>query len=96
MVLPIQMYQLTHSTVMVGLLGVVEFVPLLLVAFVGGAKADRFNRGHLMIGCDTLLTVVLEVLTANALAPHPHVPLLLLQPGYSPRLTPCNGPPSKQ
>src|SRR5277367_1157490 len=39
-VLPIQMYQLTRSTVMVGLLGVA--VPLLLVAFLGGAVADHF------------------------------------------------------
>jgi MFS family permease len=75
-VLPIQMYQLTRSTVMVGLLGVAEFVPLLLVAFFGGVVADHFNRRHIILGCDSLLAVVLCVLTLNALAPHPHVPFL--------------------
>ena len=66
---------------MVGLLGVAEFVPLLLVAFLGGAMADHFNRRHVILGCDSLLTVVLGVLTVNALAPHPHVPLLFAAAG---------------
>lgn len=35
--LPYQMYQLTHSSFAVGLLGLVELVPLLLTAFVGAA-----------------------------------------------------------
>src|SRR5258708_23610921 len=38
-VLPWQMYQLTKSSLAVGLLGVAEFVPFLFMAFVGGALA---------------------------------------------------------
>src|ERR1041384_752545 len=75
-VLPVQMYRLTHSTVMVGLLSVAEFVPMLLVAFVGGALADHFNRRDILLVCDTSMSVVLAVLTANALRPHPDVWLL--------------------
>jgi MFS family permease len=77
-VLPIQMYQLTHSTVMVGLLSVAEFVPMLLVAFFAGALADHFNRRHLLLGCDSLMSVTLVMLTANALLPRAHIELLFV------------------
>ena len=43
-VLPLQMWQLTKSTALVGLLGVAEFVPMLLFAFLGGALADSVDR----------------------------------------------------
>ena len=72
-VLPIQMYHLTQSTVMVGLISVAEFIPLLLVAFFSGALADRFNRRRILIGCDSLMIVGLGMLMVNALLPHPHV-----------------------
>src|SRR5947209_14236787 len=55
-VLLIQMYQLTHSTVMVGLLSVAEFAPMLLVAFFAGAFADHFDRRQIILGCDSLMT----------------------------------------
>src|SRR5947208_3390417 len=75
-VLPIQVYQLTQSTVMVGLLGVAEFTPMLLVAFFGGALADHFNRRDILLACDALMAVVLAMLTLNALLPRPHIPVL--------------------
>jgi MFS family permease len=75
-VLPIQIYQLTRSTVMVGLLGVAEFVPMLLVAFFGGVLADHFNRRNILLGCDLLMAMVLAMLTVNAILPHPHIPPL--------------------
>lgn len=75
-VLPVQMYQLTKSSVMVGLLGVAEFVPMLLMAFLGGVLADRFNRRRLLMLADTLMTATLVALTLNALQPAPNVNLL--------------------
>jgi MFS family permease len=75
-VLPVQMYRLTHSTVMVGLISLAEFVPLFLVAFFAGALADRFNRRDILIGCDSLMIVALAILTVNALLPHPYFQLL--------------------
>ena len=38
--IPYQTYQLTHSSLLVGLLGAVELVPLLTSALIGGALAD--------------------------------------------------------
>jgi MFS family permease len=47
--IPFQMYQLTQSTFYVGLLGVVQLVPLVLSGIWGGALADSLNRKKLAI-----------------------------------------------
>ena len=46
---PYQVYQRTHSTLAVGLLGAVELVPLLFMALAGGAYADAHDRRRLLI-----------------------------------------------
>lgn len=53
--LPYQMYQLTHSSLQVGLLGLAELIPLLLTAFIGGALADSVDRRRMVIVTDILL-----------------------------------------
>jgi MFS family permease len=57
-------------------MGVVQFVPLLVLAFIGGALADSFNRRWLvqitefgLAGCSALLAL-------NAALPHPQLWLL--------------------
>jgi len=42
--IPYQVAKLTDDPLMVGLLGVCELVPLLVMAFVGGALADYIDR----------------------------------------------------
>jgi len=42
--LPTQMYLLTESPLLVGLIGFVEFVPFALLSLFGGAVADRYDR----------------------------------------------------
>ena len=61
--LPYQVYHLTQSTLMVGLLSLVQLLPLLITALLGGVCADRYNRRvlviisecFLMLGCATLI-----------------------------------------
>jgi MFS family permease len=53
--LPYQMFQLTHSSLQVGLLGLAELIPLLLTAFIGGALADSLDRKRLVIVTDVFL-----------------------------------------
>ena len=53
--LPYQMYRLTGSTFSVGLLGLVELVPLLATAFIGGALADAVDRRRIAIVADVAL-----------------------------------------
>jgi hypothetical protein len=43
-----QIFALTHSPLAVGILGIVQFVPLLLLAFAGGALADVLDRRRLV------------------------------------------------
>jgi MFS family permease len=53
--LPYQMYRLTGSSFSVGLLGLVELVPLLATAFIGGAMADAVDRRRIAIATDVAL-----------------------------------------
>ena len=46
---PIQIFLITDSTFAVGLLGLAQLVPLLLVSLAGGALADAFDRRALLI-----------------------------------------------
>ena len=65
---PYQMYRLTGSSLAVGLLGVVELVPLLVTAFVGGALADSVDRRRLAIATEAGLAAGSATLAAVAVA----------------------------
>ena len=71
--LPWQMYQLTGSSLAVGLLGVAEFVPIFLMAFVGGALADAVDRRRMILISEALLAAGTLVLVINSLLPEPRV-----------------------
>src|SRR3954469_18580865 len=45
---PFQIYTLTHSPALVGLLGIVELIPIVVCSLFAGAAADRFERRRLM------------------------------------------------
>jgi MFS family permease len=77
-VLPWQVYQLTKSTFVVGLLGVAEFVPMLVTAFVGGALADYFDRRRLVMLAEALMAVLCGALVFNSLLPQPRLWALIL------------------
>jgi MFS family permease len=65
--IPYQVYLLTDSPVLVGLLGVCELVPLLFMAFVGGALADFLDRRRLVITGELALAALTAALLVNAL-----------------------------
>jgi Transmembrane secretion effector len=50
---PFQLYELTHSTLAVGLLGLAALVPLLVVPLVGGAIADAGDRRAVLLRTET-------------------------------------------
>jgi MFS family permease len=68
-----QVYALTGSTAIVGLLALAELVPLLTMTLVGGALADAFDRRRLMLWQQLGMSAASAVLLANALLPHPRV-----------------------
>jgi MFS family permease len=74
--IPYQVAKLTDDPLMVGLLGVCELVPLLVMAFVGGALADYVDRRLLVRGGELGLTVLTGILLLNAFSDRPHLWLL--------------------
>jgi MFS family permease len=72
-VLPWQMYQLTNSSLAVGLLGVAQFVPIMLMAFVGGALADYVDRRRMVRLTELSLAVGTVLLILNSHQAQPRV-----------------------
>ena len=81
--LPYQVYVQTRSPLLTGLLGAAELVPLVTMALVGGALADRFDRRKLLLADQVGLVVVAAALCAAALAGHPPVGVLYVLAGLT-------------
>jgi MFS family permease len=76
--LPVQIYALTKSSAIVGLLGTVQLVPLAITALWGGAFADAIDRRRLLLWCEVLLLCGSIALAVNSMLPHASVPLLFV------------------
>jgi len=75
---PYQIYQLTKSTLMVGLISLVQLIPLLFTALIGGVFADRYHRRNLLLISEFLLAVCCITLAYNATLDSPSVWLLFI------------------
>jgi MFS family permease len=64
--LPYQVYVLTGSPFLTGLLGLVELGPLVAGSLYAGALADRFSRRSLLLGAQIALVVVASALAVVA------------------------------
>ncbi len=77
--LQFQVYELTRSELAVGLMALCELVPLLTMAFVGGALADAVDRRRLVLWSEAALTLVPLLLLLNVTIGEPRVwPLYVL------------------
>jgi MFS family permease len=74
--LPVQIYELTKSSAIVGLLGTVQLVPLAVTSLWGGAVADAMDRRRLLLWSEVLLLLGALALAVNSWLPHPSVALL--------------------
>ncbi|MBD3147234.1 MFS transporter [Microbispora camponoti] len=70
---PFQMKQLTESYVAVGLVGMAEFVPMVVCGLWGGAIADARDRRTIVILSELGLCLSSVLLLVNALLPRPQV-----------------------
>ena len=70
---PFQLYQLTHSTLQVGLLSLCELFPLLTLTIVGGAIADAVDKRKLLLLTEVLLAFVALGFAFNASLEQPRV-----------------------
>jgi MFS family permease len=85
---PYQVFELTHSSFQVGMLGAVQLVPLLLFALWGGAYADAIDRRRLLIISEILMTLGSLILALNSVSSAPKVWLIYV---VSAAMAACNG-----
>jgi MFS family permease len=65
--IPFQLWEETHSTLLLGLLGIAALVPLLIVPIYGGAVADAVDRRRMLLLSDIALLLVTVGLLVNVL-----------------------------
>ena len=70
---PFQMYELTGSTLAVGLVSFVELVPLLTLTLIGGAIADAVDRRRLLLLTESALALTGIGFVVNASLDEPKV-----------------------
>jgi MFS family permease len=78
---PFQLRLLTHSTLAVGSIGLVELAPLVVFGLYGGVLADRMNRRRLILIMELVLMASTALLLANALLAHPITWILYFDAG---------------
>lgn len=75
---PYQIYQLTHSSFWVGVLGAVQLVPLLFFGLWGGVIADSMNRRKILIRAEICLAAASLLLCLNSSLEKPQVWLVFV------------------
>jgi MFS family permease len=70
---PYQVYQLTQSPLMVGLLGLAQLGPILGLSMVGGAIADAHDRRATVLATEVAFTLLSALLFVNAVLPEPRL-----------------------
>ena len=80
-VVPVQMYGLTKSSLYVGLLGVAEFVPMFFLAFIGGVLADSIDRRKMLRVTEVGQLITTLILLGNALLSTPKIWVLFVAVG---------------
>lgn len=76
--LPYQVYSLTHSTLMVGLISLFQLLPLLITALIGGVFADRYHRRLLLLVAEAILALGSFGLMLNAASDHAHLGMIFV------------------
>ncbi len=66
-----QLYEMTHSALMLGMIGLMQFLPSVLFALPAGHLADQYNRKiMILVGQSVELLSVLALLALPLFAPH--------------------------
>jgi MFS family permease len=70
---PLQVYLITRSTAMVGLLALCETLPLVVLPIVGGAIADAVERRRFLMVAQAIAAALTLALAVNAFLPEPRL-----------------------
>ena len=68
-----QAYRLSHSTLVVGMVGLVQLLPLVVGALGGGPIVDATDRRRVLVVTQVLMGASSIGLVVNAVLPHPHL-----------------------
>ena len=90
--LPFQIYKVTHSPVLVGLLGAFELGPMIIVSLLGGAILDRRDRRPVLAAAQIGIITAVGALAALSLTEsHPPVVAILVLGGLLAGCTALDG-----
>ena len=76
--IPFQVYELTRSSLQVGLVSLAQLVPLIIGALTSGSLGDAFDRRVILVVTSVLLALTSGGLAVNAAAAHPSLAALYL------------------
>ena len=79
--LPFQIFVISHSAALVGLLGAFELGPMIVVSLLAGAIADRTDRRRLLAAAQVAVAGAAAALAIAATIGHPPVVLVLILGG---------------
>ncbi len=79
--LPFQIKELTHSFLAVGLIGVVELVPLIVFGLYGGVLADAVDRKKMVWATEFAALIMTLLLLGNSMLPNPNLVLIYIVAG---------------
>jgi len=89
---PFQVYELTKSSLWVGLISTIQLIPLLLAGLYGGALADAVDRKKLLVRSEWGLFFCSVFMTLNCFLPNPSLVLLMILAALSSALTGIHRP----
>src|SRR5438445_8817797 len=76
--IPYQVYELTKDNWLVGMLGLVQLLPVLIFGILGGTFADRLDRRKLLVISEILLSILILGLFLNACLDKPSIPAIFI------------------
>jgi MFS family permease len=79
--LPYQVFVITGSAFLTGLIGLAELGPLIVASLFGGALADRFERRRLLLLCQYALVAIAAALAVAAATGPPPIWILFVLAG---------------
>jgi len=81
MAIPYQVYILTKSSFLVGMLGVVQLTPILVFGLIGGSVADHMDRKKLLIYSEIIMALCALLLMVNSFRDTPSVFFIFILAG---------------
>jgi len=79
--MPLHLKQITGSYVAVGILGIIEIVPLIIFGLYGGVLADAVDRKKLIWATEAGALLIVGALLANSLLPNPTTIVIYIAAG---------------